>query len=317
MNLEGHDFIIEIHGTNVIIGNGGIKYFSFNLTITDKDSLGVADPEARLSVFANGSDTSAGAVYTLGSLTLDGGSYSIFSKANCAIEIWNGTTVKNAEVTLNSVGNCETVNGSLTVENSKLSVTASGNCKALSGDEITLKSGSYMTLNGVAEIGFMSSQGFNINEGASVELVPGTVLNFIYSGVLNSNGTLLNNGELKFTGDTIPTAEELAAKGITGTGTVCLGTTVYTNGGAAVKLADTDLNLETLPDSDNLSADGYSLITDASTGAKTLTLGNVRLGTVSLPTAADVTVTVTDGCSAYTEKIESFGLASLTVNGVH
>lgn len=314
ISLGNNEFVIELHGRNTLIGKIGI-YSNTNLTITSKDTSGVADADAQLTVYAKGNDNAKDAVYSRGAITVDGGSYYITSRYGSVFSAADSTTIKNADARFIGDGGSSTIYGQLTVENTTLSVTANGAAPMISGGSLILNSGADMTVNSAAEINFAADKFLTVNSGATFTLAPCTVMTFNNNGVLNNSGTFVNNGTLNFDGSSVLTVEELTQKGITGTGLVYLNETVYTNSGTAVKITDADLDLGTLSDSNDLALNGYILATDSATGGKTLTLGNVKLGTVTLPADASVTIAVADGYSAYADKITSSGSSPLTFSG--
>lgn len=310
ISLGNNEFVIELHGRNTLIGKIGI-YSNTNLTITSKDTSGVADADAQLTVYAKGNDNAKDAVYSRGAITVDGGSYYITSRYGSVFSAADSTTIKNADARFISDGGSSTIYGQLTVESTTLSVTANGAAPMISGGSLILNSGADMTVNSAAEINFAADKFLTVNSGATFTLAPCTVMTFNNNGVLNNSRTFVNNGTLDFDGSSVLTVEKLTQKGITGTGLVYLNETVYTNSGTAVKITDADLDLGTLSDSNDLALNGYILATDG----KTLTLGNVKLGTVTLPADASVTIAVADGYSAYADKITSSGSSPLTFSG--
>lgn len=314
ISFGNNEFVIELHGRNTLIGKIGI-YSNTNITITNKDTSGVVDADAQLTIYAKGSDNAKDAVYSRGAITVDGGSYYITSRHGSVISATDSTTIKNADARFIGDGGGSTVYGQLTVENTTLSVTANGAAPMISGGSLILNSGADMTVNSAAEINFAADKFLTVNSGATFTLAPCTVMTFNNNGVLNNSGTFVNNGTLSFDGSSVLTVEELTQKGITGTGLVYLNETVYTNSGTAVKITDADLDLGTLSDSNDLALNGYTLATDSATGDKTLTLGNVKIGTVTLPADASVTIAVADGYSAYADKITSSGSSPLTFSG--
>lgn len=314
INLGNNEFVIEIHGRNTLIGKIGI-YSNTNITITNKDTSGVADADAQLTIYAKGTGTAKDAVYSRGTIIVDGGSYYITSRYGSAISATGSTTIKNADARFIGDGDSSTIYGQLTVENTTLSVTANGAAPMILNSSLILNSGADMTVNSAAEINFAIDEFLTVNSGASFTLAPCTVMTFNNNGVLNNSGTFVNNGTLNFAGSSVLTVEELTQKSITGTGLVYLNGTVYTNSGTAVKITDADLDLGTLSDSNDLALNGYTLATDNATGDKTLTLGNVKLGTLILPSDAGVAITVAEGYSAYADKITSSGTSPLTLSG--
>lgn len=148
-------------------------------------------------------------------------------------------------------------------------------------------------------------------------------------GGLTNNGTFVNNGTLKFTGNAAPKANAIGGMNLSGSGMVQLGedgeseTTYYTNDGTPMKNAAA-LDLRTADDSNDLATNGYSLDTSADGDAKTLKLGsNVHLGTLTLPTDAEVTIvlsgnayidTITGGGSLTVETAQSVTAATLMVS---